>query len=59
MPVRAAGRILFMDEGFSGVARTWSDGRPEIQQKKVSKIVYEMNPALRGATPLYRNPAAP
>ena len=22
----AAGRILFMDEGFSGVARTWSDG---------------------------------
>ena len=26
VPVRAAGRILFMDEGFSGVARTWSDG---------------------------------
>ena len=26
MPVCAAGRILFMDEGFSGVARTWSDG---------------------------------
>ena len=22
----AAGRIQFMDEGFSGVARTWSDG---------------------------------
>ena len=25
-PVCAAGRIQFMDEGFSGVARTWSDG---------------------------------
>ncbi len=32
---------------------------PEIQQKKVSKIVYEMHAALRGATSLYRNPAAP
>jgi hypothetical protein len=41
------------------VAKNPASSDPEIQQKKVSKIVYEMNPALRGATPLYRNPAAP